>query len=186
MDLINYFLQDDKILFLDNNLYRYRPICLSSSYDKFYYDNIMDLIVDVEKLPRDFRFPKALRKITFKTKFNQEVDLSNLNKITHLIWKCNKKVNLSNLSNLTNLTFGWYFNQEVDLSNLVNLNELYIGYHFDKDIDLSGMNNLKHFYYYSNKEITNVPESLEEITLLKKYDKERIRDKNLRKILKLN
>ena len=109
MELINYYLQDDRLLCIDKTLLRYEPIQISKCLGAKYYDNVVHLIWDLEEIPVDFVFPRVLKRLTFHDNFNNEVNLEGLP--------------------LTHLTFGYYFNQKI--SNIpeslieINLPEAY-------------------------------------------------------------
>ena len=179
LELVNYYLQNDKLLCLDKNLLRYKPQKLSECIGKDYYDNVVDLTINLQELPDGFVYPKALRKLYFGSYFNQEVDLSKLENLTylHLGYMFNQELDLSNLVNLTYLNLGNYFNKEIDLSNLVNLKELELGKEFNKyidpffpgnltypnsefELDLSNQTNLRKLtvgsYFYQNVNFSNL------------------------------
>ena len=89
---------------------------------------------------------------------------------------------------MTYLRLGQRYTQDIDLSNLINIRKLILdGHYFSKDIDLSKLVNLTHLKlgFGFNKEILNVPESLEEINLPINYDLTRITDPHLRRLLDL-
>ena len=81
------------------------------------------------------------------------------------------------------------FNQEIDLSNLSNLRELIFGHcaKFNQEIDLSNLTKLTYLSFgdHFNEKILNVPESLEKINLPMIYDRTRITEPHLRRLLEL-
>jgi len=120
LELINYYLQDDRLLCIDKTLLRYEPIQISKCLGAEYYDNVKHLIWDwkeipFEEIPVDFVFPRALKQLTCKDSFDililkhshkinhKEVDLRAL-PIIHLTFPpLNEEVNLEGLP-LTHLT----------------------------------------------------------------------------------
>ena len=56
MELINYYLQDDKLLCISNTLLRYKPVKISKCIEKDYYDNVVHLIWDFNEISEDFNY----------------------------------------------------------------------------------------------------------------------------------
>ena len=74
MESINFYLQNDVLLCIDNNLIRYKPIKVSECIGKDYYDNVVHLLWDLDEIPEDFKFPQSFSRITFAYLFNSNVN----------------------------------------------------------------------------------------------------------------
>ncbi len=153
----NYWIEDDWLIFkpsFNKDLFNYYNII--NKYKKIMFSNYNDPLIAIETNNEYNDY--------IKSKFNQEIDLSNNINLTHLTFGCyfNKKLNIPLSVKSLNIQ---ECNNQYIIDNLHNnIEELIISYN---DLNLDNLpNSIKKIYINGyKKELNNLPNSIEYLEL---------------------